>query len=267
MKKILMIFAVLAVAVLAVAASGCLSSDSGLETNTTNNTTNNMTNNTTVTGAPAQSVIIYTDGDNVIAQMVVMIMGTHSQSIDKANATVNVSGTTVDVYVPAVTVSGINTMDIGYEDVTVVLGKVSDFEAGKKYVVTIDGKSDAMKQYGFEIVNGTLYSYRPANIDNVTVAADGNNITVTAVVAIGGGANSIDKENITTVDGFNADGEYDIYIPLKVKDGPSTMEMKWGDEKFVIGQLDKMKDGTYVVKINDYGISFTIAGGQLTVNA
>ncbi|WNY28082.1 hypothetical protein MmiEs2_02630 [Methanimicrococcus stummii] len=255
MKKILMVFAVLAAAILAVGASGCLGSDSDIG------------NDTIVTGAPAQSVIIYTDGDDVIAQMVVMIMGTHSQSIDKDNVTVNVSGSVVDIFVPAVTVSGINTMDIGYEDVTVVLGKVSDFEAGRKYTIAIDGEANVMKQYGFEIVDGTLYSFRPANIDTVTVAVDGNDIIATAVVAIGGGSNSIDKENITVASEFDKDNEYDIYIPLKVKDGPSTMEMKWGEEKFTIGQINKMKDGTYAVNVNGYFVSFTITGGELTVNA
>ncbi len=254
MKKILMIFAVLAVAFLAVAASGCLGSD-------------DKEPEKNVTAAPAQSVIIYTDGDNVMAQMTVMIMGTHSQSIDKDNITVNINGTKVDVFVPAVTTSDVNTKDIGYEDVTVVLGKKSDFKAGTAYTVTVGGKTDSMKQYGFDIVDGTLYSYRPANIDNVTVSADGNNITATVVIAIGGGSNSIDKENITAATGYNTDNEFDIYIPLKTRDGPSTMEMKWGEEKFTVGQLDNMKDGTYTVNVNGYMVSFTIESGKLTVNA
>lgn len=249
-----MIFAVLAVAVLAVAAGGCLGAD-------------DKEPDKNVTAAPAQSVIIYTDGDNVMAQMTVMIMGTHSQSIDKDNITVNINGTNVDVFVPAVTTSDVNTKDIGYEEVTVVLGKKSDFKAGTAYTVTVGSKTDAMNRYGFEITDGTLYSYRAANIDSVTVALDGNNITATTVIAIGGGSNSIDKENISVAGGFNADNEFDVYIPLKTRDGPSTMEMKWGEEKFTVGQMDKMKDGTYTVNVNGYTVSFTIESGKLTVNA
>ncbi|MBZ3935201.1 hypothetical protein [Methanimicrococcus blatticola] len=253
MKKILMIFAVLAVAFLAVAASGCLGSD-------------DKESDKNITAAPAQSVIIYTDGDNVIAQMTVMIMGTHSQSIDKDNVTVNINGTNVDVFVPAVTTSDVNTRDIGYENVTVILGKTKDFKEGTAYTVTVGGKTDAMNKYGFEIVDGTLYSFRAANIDSVTVAADGNNITATAVIAIGGGSNSVDKENITAATGYNTDNEFDIYIPLKIRDGPSTMEMKWGEEKFTIGQLNTMKDGTYTVNVNGYTVLFTIESGKLTIN-
>ncbi|WNY23463.1 hypothetical protein MmiHf6_07700 [Methanimicrococcus hongohii] len=255
MKKMLMIFAVLAAAVLAVAASGCLGSG-------------DATDPETVASAPVQSMIIYTDGDNVVAQMTVMIMGTHSQSIDKDNITVSIDAdkSNVNVIIPTASSSDINTMDIGFEDVIVVLGQKSDFKEDAYYTVTVGGKTDAMNQFGFEIVDGTLYSFRPANIDSVTVAVDGNNITATAVVAIGGGANSIDTANITTAGGFNADSEYDIYIPLITKDGPSTMEMKWGEEQFTIGQLDSMEDGTYAVNVNGYFVSFTIAGGELTIN-
>lgn len=254
MKKILMIFAVLAVALLAVAASGCLGSDD-------KEPEKNMTEN--VTAAPAQSVITYTDGENVIAQMTVMIMGTHSQSIDKDNITVNMNGTNVDVFVPAVTTSAVNTRDIGYEDVTVILGKKSDFKEGTAYTVTVGGKADPMKPYSFEFADGTLYSYRPANIDSVTVALDGNNIIATAVVPIGGGAYSIDKENISAASGFNADNGFDVYIPLKIRDGPSTLEMKWGEEKFTVGQLDKMEDGTYTVNVNGATAVFTVTGSFL----
>lgn len=253
MKKMMMIFSVFAVAVLAVAASGCLG--------------NSDANDANIVSAPANSVIIYTDGDNVVAQMTVMIMGTHSQSIDKDNVTVAINGTNVDVTVPAVNSGSVNTRDIGYEDIVVILGKVSDFKADTTYTVTVGGNADAMKQYGFEIVDGTLYSYRPANIDSVIVELDGNSVIATAVVAIGGGANSIDTENIAVADGFNADNEFDVYIPLKIRDGVSTMEMKWGEEKFTLGQKDSMEDGTYTVNVNGYIVSFTIENETLTINA
>lgn len=252
-KSILMIFAVFAVAVLAVAASGCLSS------------ADEPQNNSTVSAAPAQSVIIYTQGDNVMASVTAMIMGTHSQTLDTDNVSVNINGNRVDITIPAVNSSPVNTRDLGYEQVTVVLGKKDQFTAGQTYTVTVGGREES--KYTFEIVDGTLYSFMPASIESLTVETNGNDIVATALIAIGGGSNSIDTENITQASGFNADGEHVISIPLKIRDGPSTMEMKWGEEKFTVGQLDQMENGTYTVNVNGYIVSFTLTDGQLTLNA
>lgn len=253
-KSFLMIFAVFAVALLAVAASGCLGSD-------------DKDPEINVPSAPAQSVIIYTDGDNVMASVTAIIFGTHSQSLDANNSSAKINGTTVDITIPVINSDTINTRDLGYEQVLVVLGKKSDFKEGQYYNVTVGGEADSVKKYGFEFVDGQMYSYRAANIDNLTVAADGNNVTVTAVIAIGGGADSIDKTNITASGKFDENNEYDIYIPHKTRDGPSTMEMKWGEEQFVVGQLDKMENGTYTVKVNGISVSFTVENGKLTANA
>ncbi|MDY0266507.1 MAG: hypothetical protein RBQ94_02495 [Methanimicrococcus sp.] len=256
MKKYLMTFAVLAVVVLAVVASGCLDS----EDKTNNDTVTNATS------APIQSLIFYTNGNDVIASATVMIMGTHSQSIDKDNITVKINGSYVDVVIPAVNSGSMNTKDIGYEDVEFVVGKVSDLKDGKTYTLTNNGKIDEMKQYKFEIVNGQLYTFIPAGVEKIEFLQDGKDIVASVIIPVGGGAYSIDSENITVSKGFDDKNEFGVYIPLKIKDGPSTLEMKWGEEKFTLGQTDKLENGTYTFNVNGHTASFTMEDGKMTVN-
>lgn len=249
-----MIFAVLAIAVLAVTASGCLDK---------NKEDGNATN---ATSAPIQSMIIYTKGNDIIANASVMIFGTHSQSIDKDNITVKINGTNVDVIIPAVNSGNMNTKDIGYENVEFVIGKISDFKNGQTYTITTAGKTDEMKQFKFEIADGQLYTFIPANVDKIEIIQDGKNIIAAVTIPIGGGAYSIDSENITVAKDFNDKNEFGVYIPLKIRDGPSTLEMKWGEEKFTLGQTDKLENGKYTFNVNGYTASFTMENGEMTVN-
>jgi len=252
MKKSTILLALVSVmAVLAVVGSGCLSSGEALP-------------DADEKLAGINYVNIYTDKENVIAQLEVIIYGTNAQSLNKEKIVADIDGNNVNIRVPVTESGSVNTRDIGYETVTVILGTKDQFKAGEKYTVIVN--ENKIKTLEFEFVDGTMYSYRPASIDQMTVTVDGKDIVVDALVAIGGGANSIDTENIRTSDKFDSENNYEISIPLKTRDGISTMEMKWGNEKFVVGQIDKLTDGTYQVLINDQIVSFTIANGVLTQN-
>ena len=251
-KSSILIALVSLMAVLAVIGSGCLSSGE-----------NEPAVNATEKLAGVNYVHVYTDKENVVATLEVMILGTHAQKVNKENIAVKIDGNNVLVTVPVTESGSVNTRDIGYETVTVVLGTKDQFKEGQRYTVNVNS---GIKTLEFEFTDDVMNSYKPATIDQMEVTTDGKDIVVTALVAIGGGANSIATDEITTSGKFDSENNYEINIPLKTRDGISTMEMKWGAETFVVGQTDKLANGTYQVVINGQIISFTLENDTLTHN-
>ena len=252
-KSSILIGLVTLLAVFAVIGSGCLSSGEG-----------ESAPDTPAKLAGINYVHVYTDKENVIAQLEVIIYGTHAQKVNKENIVVKIDGNDIFVTVPVTESGPANTRDIGYETVTVILGTKDQFKAGERYTVNVNGNE--IKSLEFEFVDGVMNSYKPASIDQMVVETEGKDIVVTALVAIGGGANSIATDEITTSGKFDDENNYEITIPLKTRDGISTMEMKWGNEKFVVGQTDKLANGTYQVIINGQVVSFTLENGTVTQN-
>lgn len=249
-KSILMILSVLTVAVLAVSFSGCLGADDKP------NTTEPITN-----PAAIQAATLYTDGNNVMAQIVVQIHGTHSQSLDKDNVTVNVSGNTVNVNVPVVNSSSVNTKDLGYETVEVVLGTKDQFKDGD-YTLIINGKTDKTFESKFKFTDGQLYSYKPATIEGIVIEVADGKVVVNSTVTLAGSAETVDEKNIT-VTGTLQDNDVVITIPAQVKDGPTTLNLIWKNVVTEIGQLDGLADGTYKVTVNGIESTFTIQNNRL----
>lgn len=250
-KSILLTLSVLAVAVLAVSFSGCLASGDDKPVVVDN-------------PAAIQSITYYTfpvGGDNVTADILVQIQGTHSQSVDKENITVTIIGDKVYVNVPVVNSGSVNTKDLGYVNVEVVLGTKDQFKDGE-YTVIVNGGTDKEFTSDIKFEDGQLYSYKPGSIGDVVVGTDGNNITVDASVVLGGSAETVDKENITTSGKFE-NGKYDIYIPTQIKDGITTLNLIYAQESFVVGQLDQLEDGTYTVSVNGVEVTFTVENGEL----
>lgn len=248
-KTIFLALSVVAVAVLAVSFSGCLATGDDKPVIIDN-------------PASIQSITYYTpvDSDKVTAEILVQIQGTHSQSVDKENITVTVSGNNIFVNVPVVNSSPVNTMDLGYEAVEVVLG--NGFKDGE-YNVIVNTGTDKEVTSVISFENGELSYYKPGSIGDVVIGTDGSNITVDVNVVLGGSAETIDKDNITVSDEFK-DGELEICIPVKVTGSFTTLNLIFAQESFVIGQLDQFEDGTYFVTVNGVTAGFTIEDGKLT---
>lgn len=254
-KSILLALSVFAVAVLAVSFSGCLASGDDKPVTIDN-------------PAVIQTVTYHTfpvSGNNVTADILVQIQGTHSQSIDKENITVTIIGDKVYVNVPVVNSGSVNTKDLGYVNVEVVLGTKDQFKDGE-YTVIVNGGTDREFTSDIRFENGQLYYYKPGTVNDIVIGTDGNNITVDAVVILGGSAETVDKENITASGKFE-NGKYEIYIPTQIKDGITTLNLIYAQESFVVGQLDGLEDGTYTVSVNGVEAAFTIEDGKLVVNA
>lgn len=253
-KSILLALSVFAVAVLAVSFSGCLSS---------------ADDSPKVLENPAviQSISYYTfpvNGDNVTAEILVQIQGTHSQSVDKDNITVTVIGDKIYVNVPVTDSSAVNTKDLGFEKVEVVLGTKDQFKDGE-YTVIVNNGTEKEFTSDIKFEDGQLYYYKPGTVGNIAIGTDGNNITVDVNVVLGGSAETIDKENITTSGKFDENGKYDISIPTQIKDGVTTLNLINAQESFVIGQLDQLEDGTYTVSVNGVEVTFTVENHELAV--
>ncbi|MDR2944713.1 MAG: hypothetical protein LBU81_06520 [Methanosarcinales archaeon] len=252
-KSILLTLAVLAAAVLAVGLSGCLSSGD---------------EKTVVIENPAaiQTVNYYTipvGSDTVTADIMVIIQGTRSQSVDEKNITATLIDKEIYVNVPVVNSSPVNTKDLGYVNVTVTLGTKDQFTDGG-YKVIINNGTDKVFTSAIKFEDGQLYSFYQGarTIGGIVIGADGNNITATVNVSLSGSAESVDKENITTSGKFE-NGRYEISIPTQIRDGVSTLSMIYTQESFVIGQLDQLEDGTYTVSANGVEVTFTIENSQL----
>lgn len=255
-KSILLTLSIVALAVLAVSFSGCLASGD---------------DEPAVIDHPAviQSVIYYTlpvNGDNITADILVQIQGTYSQSIDHDNITVTVIGDKIYVNVPVINDGVINTMDLGYETVSVNLGTKDELKDGT-YTVIVNYGTDREFTSPLKIENGELYYYKPGTVNDIIVEADGNNVTVHAVIVLAGSAETVDTENITASGKFDENGRYEIYIPTQVKDGITTLNLIYAPESFIIGQLNEMADGTYTVSVNGVETAFAVENGQLSVIA
>ncbi|WNY24197.1 hypothetical protein MmiHf6_15270 [Methanimicrococcus hongohii] len=250
-KTILLTLTVLVIAVLAVSFSGCLASGDDKPVVIDN-------------PAAIQTVTYYTypiDGDTVTASILVQIQGTHSQSVDNDNITVTIIEDKIYVNVPVVNSSAVNTKDLGYETVEVVLGTKDELKDGE-YTVVVNGGTDKEFTSDIKFVDGQLYYYKPGSIGDITIGADGNNLTVDITVILAGSAETVDKENITVSDKFE-DGKFEIYIPTQIKDGITTLNLIYAEESFVIGQLDQFEDGTYTVFVNGIEVTFTIENGEV----
>jgi hypothetical protein len=252
-KKLLTIFAVLAVALLFTGASGCLERtvDAALPDSS-------LAPGLTASPGFINSVSIYEMDGNLIALIQVAIQGTHAQSLDEANITVTINGNTVEVYVPVVTKDGINTKNIGIETVSVIIGKASDFE-GKKYDVIVNG-NNALKNT-FVIENNVMTTLKPASFENVEIKTDGNKLIALVTMGISG-SQSIDVASIIKSEAFE-NNEYDIYIPVKSAGLIMTMDYNRVSEEFVLGELSQFEDGVYTININGQPITFEIKNKTL----
>ena len=242
---------ILAVAVLAISFSGCLS----------NSMEPFIEERPVYEPAAIYDVTIYTMGDNVMASIVVQIQGTYSQSLDKDNITVNMNGNSVYVNVPVIDSSSVNTRDFGYETVEVNLGKKSQFK-NIDYKLIINGNTPKAFTSNFKFAGGDLYTYYPAVIDNVVVEVIDGKVVINSKVVRGGSAETLDKDNII-VSGTLQNHDVSVYIPLQIKDGITTLIIGWENVVIEIGQLDELEDGTYTVTVNGIETHFTVSNHQL----
>jgi hypothetical protein len=255
MKKSIVIgLMILITAVLAVGFSGCIG----------NADDKNAGDISIKNPAAIQSAVIVTNGDDVVAHIRVMILGTHSQEIDHENITVDISGKNANVNVPVIESSAVNTRDIGYETVAVVLGKRNQF-TDDDYELIINGGTDKVSVLKFKFADGDLYFTKNASVNTAIVEADGNKILLNTTVSLGGSAETIDEENIA-VDGSFDKNNVVVTIPAQVKDGITTLNIKWESVTTEIGQLDQLKDGTYTVIVNGEEVPFTIKDGKIVAN-
>lgn len=252
-KTTLLALSVFAVAVLAVSFSGCLSSADD---------TPEVIENPAFIQSISYTTLPVSD-NNVTAGILVQIQGTHSQSVDQDNITVTLIGDKIYVNVPVVNSGAVNTKDLGYENINVVLGTKDQFKDGEYTVIVNSGTGNEFTS-DIKFEDGQLYYYKPGTVGDITIGADGNDITVDVSVILGGSAETIDKENITTSGKFE-DGVYDIYIPTQIKDGMTTLNLIYAQESFVVGQLDQLEDGTYKVSVNGVEVTFTIEDHKLVV--
>jgi len=250
-KSILMILSLLTVAVLAVSFSGCLG----------NADDSNAAEVAVKNPAAIQSAVIVTNGDDLVAHIQVMILGTKSQSVDKENIAVNISGKDINITLPVINSSAVNTRDIGYETVTVVLGKKDQFTDGS-YKIIVNGGTDKEFETSFRIVDGALYYTKNAGVHTSIIEADGNKIMLNTTVSLGGSAETVDEQNIT-VSGTFEKNNIVVTIPAQVKDGITTLNIKWESVTTEIGQLDQLKDGTYTVIVNGVEVPFTVKDHKL----
>ena len=254
-KLVLMLLSILTVAVLAVSFSGCLGSGDN-ELNTIE---------TIEKPAAIQTVTIYTIGDNVMAQIIVQIHGTYSQSLDRDNVTTTVLGNNIYVNIPVIDSSEMNTRDFGYEAISVVLGKKSQFP-DSDYKIIINSNTDRTFTSNFKFIDGNLYFYRTAVIDNVVVSVVDGKVVVNSAVALAGNAETVDEANITVVGtGTLVNNYIGINIPTQVKDGITTMDIRWKNIATEIGRLDELDDGTYMVTVNGAVVTFAIQNHQLII--
>ena len=253
-NSILTILSILAVAVLAVSFSGCL--DGG-----------NNPNVIEPIDKPAaiQTVTLYTINDNLVAQIIVQIHGTHSQSIDQDNMTSNVIGNNYYVNIPVIDSSALNTRDFGYETVEIILGKKSQFADGD-YKIIVNANTDKMFTSDFKFNNGDLYFYRTAFIESVVVEVVDGKVIVKSTVALAGSAETVDEANISVVGtGTILNNYIGINIPTQVKDGFTTLDIRWRTIDTDIGRLSELVDGIYLVTVNGVEITFAIQNHQLII--
>ena len=250
-KSILMILTIITTAVLAVGFSGCLGSAAD----------GKVLEAVTEKPADIQSSIIVTEGDNLVAYIQVMIHGTHSQKVDTENITVDISGNKVNVNVPVMETSDVNTRDIGYETITVVLGKKDQFKDGD-YKLIINSGTGKESVTDFKVLEGTFYYTKEGSIHTAVIEAQGNKLVLNTTVTLGGSAETVDRENITLAGSFEKN-DFTVNIPTQMRDGITTLNIAWENVVVEIGQLDQLEDGTYTVTVNGEEIPFTIKNNKL----
>ena len=248
-KPILMIFSLIAVALLFTSAGGCLEKSNAGTASTPGFTT---------TPGFIDSVVIYEKDGNIVASIRIIIQGTYAQTLDKENITVTLNANNIDVFVPVVTKDGPNTRDIGYETVEVILGKSSDFKNGEKYNVFVNG--DKLK-YTFMIEEGVLTTFVPATIETIEIKTDGKNVIAVVKTSMSG-SQSVDTASIIKSKSFQ-NNAYDIYIPMKTVGSIITLDIKQATEEFVLGELSQFEDGIYTININKQNITFEIKNSTL----
>ena len=253
-KSILMILTIIAAAVLAVGFSGCLGlADAEKEAEVA-----------IKNPAGVQSASVVTNGDNLVAHIQVIIYGTHSQKIDTENIKVDVSGRNVNVDIPVIETSDRNTRDIGYETITVVLGKKNQFEDGD-YKLIINGGTGKEFITDFKVLEKIFYFTKDASIQTSVIEAQGNKIILNTTVSLGGSAETVDRKNITMTGSFEKN-DVNVKIPTQMKDGITTLNIAWENVAVEIGQLDQLEDGTYTITVNGEDISFTIKNNKIVSN-
>jgi hypothetical protein len=250
-KSILLVLTIITAAVLAVGFSGCLGNADDV----------NSSNVTIKNPAAIQSATISTSGDEVVAYVHVMIFGTHSQKADIENIVVDISGKTINVNLPVTESSAVNTRDIGYETVKIVLGKKDQFTNGD-YTMVINGGTDKKFVMDFKFVDSDLYYTKNASVSTAVIEANGNKILLNTTVSLGGSAENVDEEGITVTGSFDKNNVV-VTIPAQIKDGITTLNIKWESVTTEIGQLDQLKDGTYTVIVNGEEVPFTVKDHKL----
>ena len=97
------------------------------------------------------SIEIYNDGENVIADIGVALDSAYNQSVDHQNISVNISNTTVNVIVPTSKSDSTEIKD--YERVYVVLGSKDKFKDNQEYKF-IFNKKNKNEDFYFEFKDG-----------------------------------------------------------------------------------------------------------------
>ena len=253
-KSILMILTIIVAAVLAVGFSGCLGSADD----------KNASEVTIENPAGIQSASVVTEGDNLVAYIQVIIYGTHSQKINTDNITVDISGNKVNVNVPAIETSAVNTRDIGYETITVVLGKKDQFKDGD-YKLIINGGTGKESVTDIKVLEGIFYFTKDASIHTIVVESQRNKLVLNTTVTLGGSAETVDKQNITVIGSFE-ENDVAVKIPAQIRDGITTLNIAWENVVVEIGQLDQLEDGTYTVTVNGEEVSFTVKDNKLVTS-
>ena len=248
-KSILIILLILMVSALVVGVGGCLAFGENKSTDNNNKP------------AEIQSVSIVTKGDEVIAYLQVKIYGTYSQKVDIKNIDVSISGNNVNVNVPVIQTNAVNTREIGFETITVVLGKKDQFKDGD-YKLIVNGNTEKESVTDFKIVDGTFYFTKDALVNTAIVEADGNKIMLNTTVTLGGSAETVDTENISVTGSFEQN-DLAVKIPTQMRDGITTLNIAWENVVVEIGQLDELEDGIYTVTVNGEEVSFTVENHKL----
>lgn len=242
MKNKVFTILMLIAAVLTVSFSGCLGNDD---------------NNFKTEEADVRSVTLSVENDNVTAFIVTEL--DIDESLDTANITVNQSGNTIRIYVPAV-----SPLSAGLENkVDVNIGKVNQFNNGQDFTVIVNNEFDRNEKAIFRIENDTFVTFGEAVVRSVSFKLVGTDVVAVAEFSVTDEKNvTVDTQNIT-VKGFDNDNEMDIYLPLIIKGNTTAGQPAVIQEEITVGPLSQFKDGRYSVDINDRENSFVIRDGVL----
>ena len=195
--------------------------------------------------------------EHLIALIDVSVYNAPNQRADKENVTSDISNNDINIIVSTVESDSLeeNTIYINF-------GHKDRFKDRQRYNINIFVNENKDSKFSFELEDGTPYLYDPADIEKMTVDTDGKKIVVKTNINIGGFESSIDKENITVSEKFDDENNYEIYIPRKTQIYPADTAfhaiMTTGQEEFIIGQTNELKNGTYYVNVNGKREALTI---------